>query len=112
MDRSQQGVTPRTCLSKLPVKPRPQGPPPQDGPPGRPMGPPPPGMRRPQSPQVNAMVPRPLTPTGRERSSTVGRNSPAPRDTARTRSQSVSRIERPGSPAGIPARKPVPGQAL
>ena len=23
MDRSQQGVAPRTCLSKLPVKPRP-----------------------------------------------------------------------------------------
>ncbi|EMC95710.1 hypothetical protein BAUCODRAFT_148593 [Baudoinia panamericana UAMH 10762] len=26
MDRSQQGVVPRTCLSKVPVKPRPQGP--------------------------------------------------------------------------------------
>ncbi|KAH0266967.1 hypothetical protein KCU71_g19657, partial [Aureobasidium melanogenum] len=45
MDRSQQGVAPRTCLSKAPLKPRPMGPPPsaKNGPragPG-PMGPPP-----------------------------------------------------------------------
>ncbi|KAI5239130.1 hypothetical protein E4T43_06914 [Aureobasidium subglaciale] len=35
MDRSQQGVAPRTCLSKLPLKPRPTGPPPgaKNGPP-------------------------------------------------------------------------------
>jgi hypothetical protein len=39
MDRSQQGVAPRTCLSKLPVKPRPQGPPPQGGPRNGPGGP-------------------------------------------------------------------------
>ncbi|KAH0162359.1 hypothetical protein KCU67_g5975, partial [Aureobasidium melanogenum] len=44
MDRSQQGVAPRTCLSKAPLKPRPMGPPPsaKNGPragPG-PMGPP------------------------------------------------------------------------
>jgi hypothetical protein len=73
MDRSQQGVAPRTCLSKLPVKPRPQGPPPQGGPrpgpgpqqqqqrppmgPGGPGGPNmqngPPGPRRPSNPQQN-----------------------------------------------------------
>jgi hypothetical protein len=71
MDRSQQGVAPRTCLSKLPVKPRPQGPPPQGGPRGGPgpqqqqqqrppMGPGGPGMqmqnggpRRPSNPQNN-----------------------------------------------------------
>ncbi|KAG9694301.1 hypothetical protein KCU95_g14817, partial [Aureobasidium melanogenum] len=43
MDRSQQGVAPRTCLSKAPLKPRPMGPPPaKNGPrgPGS-MGPPP-----------------------------------------------------------------------
>ncbi|KAK5168663.1 uncharacterized protein LTR77_005972 [Saxophila tyrrhenica] len=113
LDRSQQGVCPRTCLSKLPVKPRPQGPPP-NGAPGRPMGPPPPNMRRPSSPQINnAMVPRPLTPTGRERSHTLGRNSPAPSSPGpRPRSQSMNGIERPTTPTAVPARKPVPGQAL
>jgi len=82
MDRSQQGVTPRTCLSKLPVKPR---------------GPPSNGSNeRPVTPQGSSgMVPRPLTPTGRERS---GSNADA---------------ERPNTPNGsMPARKPVPGQAI
>ncbi|KAK6006738.1 hypothetical protein QM012_005746 [Aureobasidium pullulans] len=45
MDRSQQGVAPRTCLSKAPLKPRPMGPPPsaRSGPRAGPgsMGPPP-----------------------------------------------------------------------
>ncbi|KAK5115209.1 hypothetical protein LTR85_009967 [Meristemomyces frigidus] len=85
MDRSQQGVTPRTCLSKLPVKPRPQGPP-SNGANARPMTPTgPPGM-----------MPRPLTPNGRERSG------------------SSAGIDRPSTPTGtvVPARKPVPGQAL
>ncbi|KAH7080661.1 hypothetical protein FB567DRAFT_562268 [Paraphoma chrysanthemicola] len=66
MDRSQQGVVPRSCLSKHPVKPR-TGPPRQ--------GPPPPGMR---GPPVRAPMgpngvpqPRPLSPAG-------GRNSPHP----------------------------------
>lgn len=115
MDRSQQGVCPRTCLSKLPVKPRPQGPAPQNGPPGRPMGPPPPNMRRPASPAMNSgsMVPRPLTPTGRDRAATLGRNSPAPGPAGRPRSQSMGgATERPVSPVGMPSRKPVPGQAL
>ncbi|KAL9066830.1 MAG: hypothetical protein Q9157_007012 [Trypethelium eluteriae] len=64
MDRSQQGVAPRTCLSKLPLKPRPAGPPSQQPGP-RPTGPLP--MRPPVGP--SSMVPRPLTPTS-------GRNSP------------------------------------
>lgn len=83
MDRSQKGVVPRTCLSKMPVKPR--GPPSQNGPPSA--GPnnmttPPPGS----NPGVG-MFPRPLTPTqqGRQRAPTLD---------------------------GVPARKPVPGQAL
>ncbi|KAF2848288.1 hypothetical protein T440DRAFT_491385 [Plenodomus tracheiphilus IPT5] len=76
MDRSQQGVVPRTCLSKHPVKPR-TGPPRQ--------GPPPPGMRGP--PIRSAMgpggipQPRPLSP-GSGRNSPhppSGRNSPGPR---------------------------------
>lgn len=79
------------------------------------MGPPPPGMRRPASPQINnAMVPRPLTPTGRERANTLGRNSPAPdAPMGRPRSQSMSGMgERPMTPTGMPSRKPVPGMAL
>lgn len=119
MDRSQQGVCPRTCLSKLPVKPRPQGPPP-NGPQGRPMGPTPPhGAPRPFSPQGppnGNMVPRPLTPnSARERSQTLGRSSPAPQEAAdaRQRSQSVA-DGRPQTPTGasVPSRKPVPGMAM
>lgn len=65
MDRSQQGVVPRTCLSKHPVKPR-QGPP-RQGPPGaRPRGPPMGPMGPGGIPQ-----PRPLSPAS-------GRNSPHP----------------------------------
>ncbi|KAI9666461.1 MAG: hypothetical protein M1821_004397 [Bathelium mastoideum] len=64
MDRSQQGVAPRTCLSKLPLKPRPVGSPAQQPAP-RPTGPLP--LRPPIGPA--SMVPRPLTPTS-------GRNSP------------------------------------
>ena len=64
MDRSQQGVAPRTCLSKLPLKPRPAGPQPQQSGP-RSAGPPP--LRPPIGP--SSMVPRPLTPNS-------GRNSP------------------------------------
>lgn len=76
MDRSQQGVVPRTCLSKHPVKPR-TGPPRQ--------GPPPPGMRGPpiRSPMGPGGIPqpRPLSP-GSGRNSPhppSGRNSPGPR---------------------------------
>ncbi|KAF7190634.1 hypothetical protein HII31_07793 [Pseudocercospora fuligena] len=101
MDRSQQGVAPRTCLSKVPVKPRPQGPPPQGAGPG-PRGPPP-GARRPAGPNgpngpPSAMVPRPLTPTQSSR-------SPSPSDKSSEASNTA---------AGTPAvtRKPVPGQAM
>lgn len=66
MDRTQQGVVPRTCLSKHPVKPR-TGPLRQ--------GPPPPGMRGPpiRSPMGPGGIPqpRPLSPAS-------GRNSPHP----------------------------------
>nr|OQO19664.1 hypothetical protein B0A51_10973 [Rachicladosporium sp. CCFEE 5018] len=67
MDRTQQGVVPRTCLSKLPVKPR--GPP-QSRPQGAPSnGPSPPST-------ANGMAPRPLTPT-RERAGTIEGGVPA-----------------------------------
>lgn len=59
LDRSQQGVCPRTCLSARPVKPRPANPQAARGPP--------PGMRVP-GPQGRAMTPngqgRPMTPNG------------------------------------------------
>ena len=77
MDRSKQGVAPRQCLSKMPIKPRPAGPPPngrpqspamRNGPPnGRPQSPamrngPPPNGRQYQIPQ-GQMQPAPLSPS-------------------------------------------------
>lgn len=74
-------------------------------------------MRGPPPPSGNKMMPRPLTPTGRERANTAGSRTPSPEtteDVNRSRSQSVSSAERPVSPieTGVPARKPVPGQAM
>ncbi|KAF2134462.1 hypothetical protein P153DRAFT_2229 [Dothidotthia symphoricarpi CBS 119687] len=66
MDRSQQGVVPRTCLSKHPVKPR-TGPPPQ-GPPQGMRGP----VMRPAMSPSGILPPQPLSPAN-------GRMSPAPR---------------------------------
>ena len=65
LDRSQQGVAPRTCLSTRPVKPRPAGN-------GTPRGAPPPNLRKPpiQS-AAGAGAPRSMSPAG-------GRNSPGP----------------------------------
>ncbi|KAI9875664.1 MAG: hypothetical protein M1830_008138 [Pleopsidium flavum] len=65
LDRSQQGVAPRTCLSARPVKPRPAGA-------GPPRGPPPPGMRvAPVRPVPGTSAPRPMSPAS-------GHNSPGP----------------------------------
>ncbi|PQE15429.1 SH3 domain protein [Rutstroemia sp. NJR-2017a BVV2] len=80
LDRSQQGVVPRTCLSTRPVKPRPQ----QNGPRG-----PPPGMRivtqqqqRPMSPGMNQGPrmpnnqgpPYPSSPSGNKPMTPIGPN--------------------------------------
>ncbi|KAF9696499.1 hypothetical protein EKO04_005246 [Ascochyta lentis] len=80
MDRSHQGVVPRTCLSKHPVKPRTgpprQGPPPPHmrGPPIRsPMGPGGIPQPRPMSPADGGSSPHPST-----LSPASGRNSPGP----------------------------------
>lgn len=73
LDRSQQGVAPRTCLSTRPVKPRPAG----DGRGPLPRGPPPPGIHG--SPQQ-----RPASPAD-------GRGSPAP----------YNRAPRPMSPGPL-----------
>lgn len=162
MDRSQQGVAPRTCLSKLPLKPRPMGPPPgaKSGPPRavpRPgqglMGPPPrpiPGakVRQNSSSSQGSAVSQPRRPSiqpskqssptlaeqaqSRQRSMSVAASpTKAPRQTeqqravsaaeAHSRSASMgtaSSAEKSSSasgattPLGVPARKPVPGQAL
>jgi hypothetical protein len=176
MDRSQQGVAPRTCLSKVPLKPRPMGPPPpgaRNGPPhGPPRGPPRPGqspygtprpgpgpnVRQPQPAPAPASAPtpapapqdaaanqarRPSLPPSKQSSPTLTEQtqqrqrsmsvSSTPTKTARkpvpnpvspvaSHRRSVSmnstvsglRVvngDEP-SPLGVPARKPVPGQAL
>ncbi|TKA67481.1 hypothetical protein B0A49_08255 [Cryomyces minteri] len=64
MDRSQQGVAPRTCLSRTSVKPR-----------RAPIGSPP-RMRGPPIIPFIAQVPRPLTPNGRQSPSQARPTSP------------------------------------
>ncbi|OSS44292.1 hypothetical protein B5807_11034 [Epicoccum nigrum] len=108
MDRSQQGVVPRTCLSKHPVKPR-TGPPRQ--------GPPPPHMRGPpiRSPMGPGGIPQPhpMSPVdGRSSphppalSPASGRMSPGPRQMpppqmqGSPRNRAQSNAPYPGSPQG------------
>ncbi|KAI4164608.1 MAG: hypothetical protein LQ342_001922 [Letrouitia transgressa] len=165
LDRSQQGVAPRTCLSARPVKPRPN---PNARPPPR--GPPPPGMfgpgqQRPMSPNNGPYdrAPRGMGPGPHpvQRSMSPGPygggpqqrpNMPHPATKRRSNSASDVRERRnspPGPspmnpnarnimtgmqkvpmqlqavtspdqavpmstspPASVPARKPVPGQAM
>ncbi|KAL8999420.1 MAG: hypothetical protein Q9169_001734 [Polycauliona sp. 2 TL-2023] len=168
LDRSQQGVAPRTCLSARPVKPRPN--PNARGP--APRGPPPgmfaPGQQRPMSPSSGRGSPSPYDraprgmapgPHNGQRSMSPGPygggpqrpNMPPPGGRRRSNSASEVRERRmspPGPspmnpnaqgilsgahkaplqqqaasgqdqislssspPASIPARKPVPGQAM
>ncbi|KAI1142062.1 hypothetical protein F5Y05DRAFT_213398 [Hypoxylon sp. FL0543] len=90
LDRSKQGVVPRTCLSTRPVKPRPAGGPPngRNGPPVNPSGP-----RGPRGPGPNYPPgSRPMTPqSGRP-------ESPMMRPMAAGRPQSPAMM-RPNSPA-------------
>ncbi|ORY64821.1 uncharacterized protein BCR38DRAFT_457142 [Pseudomassariella vexata] len=97
LDRSQQGVVPRTCLSTRPVKPRPTG-----GPPGARNGPPrnPNGPRGPRGGPKYPAAQRPMTPQG-------GPTRPRPDSpirpmTAGARPQSPAVMPRPQSPAGVP----------
>jgi hypothetical protein len=107
LDRSQQGVVPRTCLSTRPVKPRPangprghvpngmRGPPQQ----GRPMSPAmnmgqrsaSPAQGRPSGPQHNGQG-RPASPAGGRPSTAGGPRGPQgrPMDPNRARSNSPS----------------------
>ncbi|KAK7958557.1 hypothetical protein PG988_013405 [Apiospora saccharicola] len=121
LDRSQQGVVPRTCLSTRPVKPRPAGGPPgaRNGPPVNPNR----AMRGPQSPG-GPMNGRPASPGGRPMSPAGARGqSPGPRQRGNSESaQSTRRMSPPGpsplqqqeqqqTPSRPIGRKPVPGQA-
>ncbi|KAL8734965.1 MAG: hypothetical protein Q9181_002997 [Wetmoreana brouardii] len=153
LDRSQQGVAPRTCLSARPVKPRPN---PNARGPG-PRGPPPlgmfgPGQQRPISPSSGRGSPSPYDraprgmapgPHSMQRSMSPGpygggpqqSNMPPPGSKRRSNSASevrerrmsppgpspmnpnaqniLSGVEKPSSPpSSMPARKPVPGQAM
>ncbi|KAF7552967.1 hypothetical protein G7046_g7250 [Stylonectria norvegica] len=71
LDRSKQGVCPRTCLSTRPVKPRPAQGGPRQGPPIKPVGPPrgpgpnPNQGQRPMTPQGFPVQGRPGSPAGR-----------------------------------------------
>lgn len=133
MDRSKQGVAPRTCVSKLPLKPRPAGPP--NGRPASPMGPSPQGGVRkvsgpPRINSPNSMVPAPLSPAmaGRispaqsrqgqrtasgpgpqVRSMSPGPKSSKPMADARPRSASVGSVnsQKPTSSAGSSPLKPL-----
>lgn len=121
LDRSQQGVVPRTCLSTRPVKPRPAGGPPgaRNGPPINPNrgpGGPPRGQRpmtpqsgRPQSPammrpQSPAMAGRPQSPAMRHPP------SPAMRVPQSPGGRPASPGGRPMSPAGARGQSPGPRQ--
>lgn len=128
LDRSQQGVVPRTCLSTRPVKPRtPQGAP-RPGPPINPQGGYPRGTNqpaRPMTPQGRPMTPqgRPMTPQGQRPPQNMapkptGPMSPGPRPQSpgpryqgppAGRPQSPNGMNpRPMGPAGPSPMNPVP----
>ncbi|KAK8127837.1 hypothetical protein PG984_008945 [Apiospora sp. TS-2023a] len=125
LDRSQQGVVPRTCLSTRPVKPRPAGGPPgaRNGPPVNPNrgpGGPPRGQRpmtpqggRPQSPammrpQSPAMAGRPQSPAMHHPQSPAMRGPQSPGGPMNGRPASPG--GRPMSPAGARGQSPGPRQ--
>ncbi|KAI1825927.1 hypothetical protein F4861DRAFT_143478 [Xylaria intraflava] len=114
LDRSQQGVVPRTCLSTRPVKPRPAG-----GPPGSRSGGPPVNPSRPQGPSrgpgpnyppnyqpglpPNGRPESPMRPNGRPQSPAHIR----PYSPAEARPISPLTV-RSVSPAGAPPMNPGP----
>lgn len=114
MDQSKQGVAPRTCLSKLPLKPRPVGPQPNGrmGPPVRPMGAPAQGRRNFSGPAASrdagsrSMVPAPLSPSMDGRASPAT-GSPKIQQVARQRARTVSNpAVQPNSRVVSPAPTP------
>lgn len=135
LDRSQQGVVPRTCLSTRPVKPRPQNGPGPNGPgpngpgprnhPGRPNGPggpggPPrgpgpkfgPGQRPPQGgPRGGPQYPRGPDPMMHGRPASPGGRamSPGPRSQSPGPRFQGPPGGRPQSPSGMGPRSQSPG---
>ncbi|KAI1100654.1 hypothetical protein F4804DRAFT_36604 [Jackrogersella minutella] len=114
LDRSKQGVVPRTCLSTRPVKPRPAGGPPhgRNGPPVNPSGPrgPPRGPRGPgpnYPPAQRAMTPQGGRPESPLRPMAPGRpQSPV---TMRPHSPATGR---PMSPYGSRPASPASGRPM
>ncbi|KAH7031575.1 uncharacterized protein B0I36DRAFT_124329 [Microdochium trichocladiopsis] len=121
LDRSVQGVVPRTCLSTRPVKPRP-APGPRPGPPVNPngqrgpRGPPGPGQR-PMTPQGRPMTPQGGPGYGRPESPAM--RQMRPQSPAHGRPMSPNGMAPRNGPPGVSpmnpqasvGRKPVPGQA-
>ncbi|XXG99351.1 mannosyltransferase [Hypoxylon texense] len=111
LDRTQQGVVPRTCLSTRPVKPRPAG-----GPPGARNGPPvnPSGPRGPRGPGPNYPPgQRPMTPQNGRPESPMMRPMTAgrPQSPAMMRPQSPAN-GRPMSPYGGRPASPATGRPM
>ncbi|KAI0165941.1 hypothetical protein GGR57DRAFT_143642 [Xylariaceae sp. FL1272] len=101
LDRSQQGVVPRTCLSTRPVKPRPAG-----GPGSRNGGPPVNPQRGPRGTGPNHTGPRPMTPQGGPPRGPPHGRPESPMRPMAGRPQSPAQM-RPYSPAhGRPAGRP------
>ncbi|KAL1960870.1 hypothetical protein VTO42DRAFT_5853 [Malbranchea cinnamomea] len=112
LDRSQQGVVPRTCLSARPVKPRPRGPP---GPPGpAPRGPPPPGPHgRPMSPAGGRMSPAPgPLPNGQPRFHQYQNSRPSSPSTGYRPYVPPNQNSRPSSPSTGYRPYPPPGHGM
>lgn len=107
LDRSQQGVVPRTCLSTRPVKPRPAN----GGPRGPPVNPSGHYGRGPAHPQAN----RPMTPQGgpvHRPMSPAGQNGPRyHQGRPQSPNGSARRMSPPGSSHMNQEYRPGPGQA-
>ena len=97
LDRSQQGVAPRTCLSARPVKPRP--PPGARGPRGPPQGMMGPGQQRPASPASGRGSPTPY-----------GGRAPRPMGPNGSQQRSMSPGPYGGGPSQRPAGTPMSGK--
>lgn len=113
LDRSQQGVAPRTCLSARPVKPRsrpsgngpaPHGPP-MMGPNGRPMSPAAGPGRSPQTPRFYPQDGRPMSPA---RPGYVGPPRPPPQG----RPMSPAQFPVPRSLSPGPGFRPPPQRSM
>lgn len=127
LDRTQQGVVPRTCLSTRPVKPRPPPGANRSGPPVNPQGGFPRGPGPGPGPGPNFNQGRPMMPPQGMRNGPPGPRPQGPPSRPQSPSGMVRRITPPGPPAashmnqpssppqsppeGPVGRKPVPGQA-